>query len=97
MKILIIIEGFFPGKKYGGPPVSVDNFCSLMKEHECFIVTTNHDLFDNVAYNDIHEGWNNRDNSKVLYLSDAEYTKKTFRTIIEEIEPDILYLQGLFQ
>ena len=43
MRILIIMGGFFPGKKYGGPPVSVDNFCTLMNE-ECFIVTTNHDL-----------------------------------------------------
>ena len=32
MRILIVIGGFFPGKKCGGPPVSVDNYCSLMKE-----------------------------------------------------------------
>ena len=43
-RILIITEGFFPGKNYGGPPVSVNNFCSLMEGFECFIVTRDHDL-----------------------------------------------------
>lgn len=32
MKILIVMGGFFPGQKYGGPPVSVDIFCSLLKD-----------------------------------------------------------------
>ena len=39
MKILIIAEGYFPGKKYGGPPVSVKNFCQLMSEYNFNIVT----------------------------------------------------------
>ena len=89
--------GFFPGKKYGGPPVSIDNFCSLMKEHECFIVTHNHDLFETEKYSYIGDGWNDRDNCKVLYLSDEEYGKIRFEKVIEEIHPDMLYLQGLFQ
>ena len=40
MKILMIMPGFFPGKKYGGPPVSIDNFCSLMIGHEKYIITS---------------------------------------------------------
>jgi len=45
MKVLIIMGGFFPGQKFGGPPVSVDNFCSLLKDEcDCFIVTSNHDM-----------------------------------------------------
>lgn len=97
MKILIVMGGFFPGKKYGGPPVSVDNFCSLMKEHECNIVTHNHDLFESEKYKDIEPGWNDRGNCKVLYLSDEEYRKAGFEKVIEEIHPDLIYLQGLFQ
>ena len=97
MKILIVMAGFFPGKKYGGPPVSIDNFCSLMKENECFIVTCNHDLGDMNVYPDIKSGWNNRGNCKVLYVSDEEYSKATFERIMTEIKPDVLYLQGLFQ
>lgn len=97
MKILIIMGGFFPGKKYGGPPVSIDNFCSLMKEHKCYIVTHDHDLFETKRFKKIQEGWNDRGNCKVLYLSDTDYGKSSFEKVIEELEPDILYLQGLFQ
>lgn len=96
MRILIIMGGFFPGKKYGGPPVSVDNFCTLMNE-ECFIVTTNHDLYEKEIYKNISKGWNERENSKVIYLADQDYNKEFFERIIKEVEPDLLYLQGLFQ
>lgn len=98
MKVLIIMGGFFPGQKFGGPPVSVDNFCSLLKdEYECFIVTSNHDMDNNNVYPTIHPGWNDRGNCRVLYLSDKEYKYKKFETVIKEISPDIIYLQGLFQ
>lgn len=97
MRILVIMEGFFPGKKYGGPPVSIDNFCSLMKEHKCYIVTHNHDLFETERFSGISDGWNDRNNCKVLYLTDEEYGKAKFEQVIEEIHPDLVYLQGLFQ
>ena len=97
MKILIVIGGYFPGKKCGGPPVSVDNFCSLMKGYDCYIITVNHDLFETTPYENIHEGWNDRGNSKVLYLNDTEYEIRTFEKVINEIKPDLLYLQGVFQ
>lgn len=97
MKIMIVMGGFFPGKKYGGPPVSIDNFCTLMNEYECYIVTSNHDLFETDIYANIERGWNDRGNCKVLYLSDAEYKKQTFERVISEIQPEIIYLQGLFQ
>ena len=98
MKVLIVMGGFFPGKKFGGPPVSVDNFCSLFKdEYDCFIVTSNHDMDNNKVYQNITSGWNDRGNCKVLYLSDKEYQYKKFEEVIKEIAPDIIYLQDLFQ
>lgn len=97
MKILIVNEGFFPGKKYGGPPVSVDNFCSLMDDCECYIITLDHDLGEKKRYENIKSGWNDRGNCKVLYLSDNEYGATNFEKFICEIGPDILYLQSLFQ
>lgn len=97
MRILIVMAGFFPGKKYGGPPVSIDNFCSLMKEHECYIITQNHDLGETEKYNDVMSGWNNRGNCKVLYVSDSGYNRATFEQVIVDMKPDIVYLQGLFQ
>ena len=56
MKILIAMDGYFPGQKFGGPPVSTDNFCSLMCEHECYIVTKNHDLDEKTPYPGIVPG-----------------------------------------
>lgn len=97
MKILIVMSGFFPGQKYGGPPVSVDNFCTLMKEHDCYIVTRNHDMGESTPYSNVTSGWNDRGNCKVQYLTDKEYGYKKYEDVIKEIHPDIIYLQGLFQ
>lgn len=97
MKILIVTEGFFPGKRYGGPPVSTDNFCSLMDAHACYIITRDHDLGEKMRYESIGEGWNDRGNCKVLYLCDDEYGAASFERAVCEIKPDIIYLQSLFQ
>lgn len=36
MKVLIITEGYFPGNNYGGPPVSINNLCRLLKDKADF-------------------------------------------------------------
>ncbi len=90
--------GFFPGKKYGGPPVSVDNFCSLMNNDACYIVTSNHDMGSSEPYEGLESNtWIHRDNCLVKYLSDKDYCSETFAQIVDDINPDIIYLQGLFQ
>lgn len=97
MKILIITEGFFPGEKYGGPPVSIDNFCSLMKDCKIYILTTNHDYMESKPYKNIKDGWNKRTNCLVKYLDEKKYNKREFEKTILEIKPDVIYLQSLFQ
>ena len=96
-KILIVMGGFFPGKKLGGPPVSVDNFCSLMDNYACYIVTKNHDMNEKQPYSNIEDGWNSFKNYRVMYLPDTKYNIREFRRVILEVAPDIIYLQGLFQ
>lgn len=98
MKILIFAGGFFPGKTFGGPPVSVDNFCSLMKEYDCYIVTSDHDNVTTERYKEIKDGWNDRGNAKVLYLPDEDYfSLKKLDEIVKNVKPDWIYLQSLFQ
>lgn len=98
MKVLIVMAGFFPGKEYGGPPVSVDNFCSLVTEAECYIVTRNHDNNDLNSYVGITSNiWFRRENCTVMYLPDDKYNISTFEKVIENICPDMIYLQGIFQ
>ena len=92
----MIMPGFFPGKKYGGPPVSVDNFCSLMTGHEKYIITRNHDLGEGDPYKNISEGWNNRPNVNIKYVNDKEFNKHVFEEAIKEVKPDVIYLQSLF-
>ena len=41
MKVLIITEGYFPGNNYGGPPVSINNLCRLLKDKADFFIITN--------------------------------------------------------
>lgn len=96
MKILIFMAGFFPGKKYGGPPVSIDNLCSLMNKEEVYIVCKDHDLGETKRYTSIHSGWNDRGNCKVLYLTDSKYYFSNLNNIAREINPDLIYLQSLF-
>lgn len=96
-KILIVMDGYFPGKRYGGPPVSVNNFCSLMNAYKVYIVTRDHDLNSTERYNNISSGWNELDNCIVKYLKDSDYCYNTFENIIDEIQPDCIYLQSLFQ
>lgn len=98
MTILILTGGFFPGQAFGGPSVSVDNFCSLMREFECYIVTSDHDLGEKERYKTIEDGWNDRVNAKVLYLTDKEYhSLKKVNELVKEVKPDWIYLQSLFQ
>ena len=94
MKVLIIMEGYFPGKKYGGPPVSIKNFCQLMNEYECYIITKNHDMNEKEVYKNIKTAIIKNNNCTIMYLNDNEYTYKTFKEKIEDIKPDLIYLQG---
>ena len=98
MQVLIIMGCYFPGKKYGGPPVSVDNFCSLLRgDVDSFILTHNHDKGEQTPFSGISEGWNDRGNAKVMYLSNDYYNGCTFEKVIIDLQPDYIYLQGLFQ
>lgn len=97
MKILIITAGYFPGKKYGGPPVSIKNICQNLSDIEFYIVCLNHDLGEKEPYLNIISGWNVNFNEHVMYLSDKNFNFKTFKKIIKEINPDFIYLQSLFQ
>lgn len=100
MKILIFNMGYFPGKKYGGPPVSIDNLCSLLSnqsEISFYIITSNHDLGEKTSYSQIVDGWNERGNCSVLYLSDKDsQSYKTIKNLVKQLSPDIIYLQSIF-
>ncbi len=97
MKILIVTGGFFPAETYGGPPVSINNLCSLLcDEVEFYIICSNHELNNKKQLDGIYDGWNNRHNCKVIYIADNGYRLRAFESIINNIQPDIIYLNSLF-
>lgn len=98
-KILIHTSGYFPAKKFGGPPVSIENMCYLLRgEAEFYIVALDHDLFEKEKLKGINPGWNNYANDVyVLYLNEKEITKKRVRGIFQEIEPDTVYVNSVFR
>ena len=97
MRVLIATQGYFPAKAYGGPPVSIENFCNLMHlEMEIYIVTANHEHGCTEALEGIKNGWHKVGYAKVLYLSESQKNYKTFYKIIEKINPDWIYLNSLF-
>lgn len=98
MKIMIVTYGFFPGQGYGGPSVSVNNFCNLMDKHECFVVTRNCESLSKIPYKGIKSNvWIQRTNCKAIYLEDKDFGYTWFEHIIKEIKPDLLYLQSFFR
>jgi glycosyltransferase involved in cell wall biosynthesis len=95
--VLIFTAGFFPAKRYGGPVVSVFNLCALLKdEFKFFIVANDHDLGSKEKLSDIKQGWNEHEDYSVLYLSEDEKIAETYNMIIDEVNPQSIYLNSLF-
>lgn len=79
MKVLIITEGYFPGNNYGGPPVSINNLCRLLKDKaDFFIITKDHDFKNRKRYDNITDGWNKSPEASILYCNDSKYNYNTF-------------------
>jgi len=99
MRVLIVVNGFFPGLKYGGPPVSIENLCTLLsKDYEFYILTRNHDYKDEKPYDGIATNvWINKGRFFVKYLEDKDFVSHSFKREIEEIRPQVLYLQSIFE
>lgn len=96
-RVIIANGGFLPAKTYGGPVVSIDNLCRFLHEDiDFFVICTNHELGLNQKLDQIVDGWNDRGNCKVRYFADAEVTKEKLKTVVDEISPDTIYINSLF-
>ena len=60
-KVLIANGGYYPAKNYGGPVVSIDNICSLLKDNFVFyIICSNHELGETKTLEGISDGCRKR-------------------------------------
>ena len=97
-KILIFIEHYLPGYKFGGPIRSVANLVSLLKSHyDIFLVTRDRDQGDRQPYTDVVIGqWIRKDGYSLLYLPPHQFGIGTVRRLLAERTYDYLYTNSLF-
>jgi len=97
-KILLFIQCYLPGYKFGGPVQTIVNMANALGDQYTFlIVTSDRDVGDDRPYPDIryHE-WVKVGKALVRYLSPAERTLRSYKELIRETEFDLLYCQSFF-
>ena len=97
MKVLVVAGAFYPAKRYGGPVVSIDNMCTLLKDQcDFYLIARDHDFGEEKRLEGITSGWNERNNCKVLYLSEDKFTYEIFQKVYLDVSPDFVYVNSLF-
>lgn len=97
MRIMVVMGGFLPAKRYGGPVVSIENMVNFLTKQEFYIVARDHDWKSDEKLSGINEGWNTfGNNTRVIYLSDNEHNVKRYVALIQGIKPDLIYINGYY-
>lgn len=97
-KILIFTEYYYPGYKAGGPIQSVYNFAnSMASSFEVRVVCRDRDSGDLAPYPNVElNSWNDLGDHLVYYTGAREASKKTVEALLNEINPDVIYLNSFF-
>ncbi|MCW3076448.1 MAG: group 1 glycosyl transferase [Bacteroidetes bacterium] len=87
-----------PGTKAGGPVRSIFSLTSLLKTgYDFYIITTNNDLGSNLAYKDIQpDVFFEKDELTYYYFSKEELNSKNVINKINEINPDLVYINSFW-
>lgn len=95
-RILILIGGYLPGYKVGGPVQTIKNLTDrLGEEYEFYILTADRDLGDNKAYDNIqYDHWNQVGRAKVWYVKPGEFTTDIIQRLSENM--GLIYVCGCF-
>ncbi|MBK6953073.1 MAG: glycosyltransferase [Crocinitomicaceae bacterium] len=97
-RILVCIDWYEPGFKAGGPIRSVANMVNALKSHyEFYILTSAYDLGETEPYPGIElNQWHDQNGVFVKYMDHRALTMSSVKGNVEEIAPDIIYLNSLF-
>ncbi len=97
-KILLIIQCYLPGYKFGGPVQTVVNMVNALGDrYEFYIVASDRDYGDEQPYPGVHyQEWVKVGKGFVRYLSPAERTLHSYRELIRETKFDLFYCQSFF-
>ena len=97
--VFIFIGGYLPGKKYGGPVTSIENFVNcLYNSYDIRIICADHDFNEIERYKNINKGWNKVGNAQVIYINESDYSEKCFHKILIPYADRIVmvYLSGIY-
>lgn len=98
-RILILIDWFYPAFKAGGPIQSCKNIVNcLSDQYDFYLLTSDRDLGDKTPFKGITtDQWvTQTDGSRVRYASKKSMNADSVKQVIEEVKPDIVYLNSMF-
>ncbi|GAA4458866.1 hypothetical protein GCM10023189_31790 [Nibrella saemangeumensis] len=97
-KLLIFIEYYLPGYKFGGPTQSVANLVALLKDrYDIYVVTRDRDYGDQQPYTTIRpDEWLNQNGYQIIYLSPARTGIRDIHRIIRSQSFAFIYTNSLF-
>lgn len=98
-KVMVFCDYYLPGFKSGGGMWTVVNLVDRFQDrYDFYVVTRNHDgKADRKPYDQVKTGeWNTVGSASVFYLSSRQLTVRTFRELINDVKPDIVFLNSVF-
>jgi len=97
-RVLIFSDWFLPGYKAGGPIRSLSNLVHyLNKEFDLFLVCSDRDYLEEQPYQNIElNKWIENYGIRLLYLPPENQKVNTFTSIIYRLDPDVVYINGIF-
>lgn len=98
IRILVFADWYAPGFKAGGPIRSCVNFSDNMKgDREIFVFTSDRDLGESGPYLGIEsDKWIEQKEIKVLYATPQFLNWRNIRRVLNEVEPDYIYLNSMY-
>jgi glycosyltransferase involved in cell wall biosynthesis len=97
-KVLIMAGYYLPSVKGGGPIQSIKNLVDNLGDSvEFYILAADRDLGDKKPFNDIIVGkWTKVDKAQVYYTDMRLLNWRKIKSIINDVDCDILYLNSFF-
>lgn len=95
---LFIVRGYYPSIRYGGPPISVMNLVDNIVEYfNIYIITNDKEKGSKLRHKNIKDGWNVFNRYKIMYLDDKHYSFTFLNKIVDEVSPNIIYINSFFE
>jgi len=96
--VLVFTKYYLPGYRAGGPIKTIASIVQALHDEIDFnVVTLDRDVGDEVPYSGVKEGqWTFVEGAKVCYLSNKNVTYRRLLRLINEIRPDVIYLNSFW-